>query len=106
MEKYIVFGPIVLFFGLFVLLTLGFLLLVIKLVLKAKKDEWVGTVIDKNHIVKQKDDSKQKEHLYSYKVQLENGEIHGIAASQTFFNEISVGDKLRKERGSLWPKKI
>lgn len=106
MEKYIVFGPIIIFFGFFFLLIFGFFALVAKLVFKAKNDEWVGEVIDKSHVVRNKDESNLKEHLYSYKVQLENGEVHGIAASLKFFNEIKIGDKLKKEKGSLWPKKI
>ena len=106
MEKYVVFGPIIIFFGFFALLIIGFFALVAKLVLKAKRDAWIGEEIDKNHIEKQKDDSRLKEHFYSYKVQLENGEIHNIAASPQFYNEIKIGDKLKKDKGSLWPKKI
>lgn len=106
MEKYIVFGPIVIFFGFFGLLILGFFLLVGKLVMKSKNDSWVGEVIDKSDFVKDKDDSNLKEHILSLKVQMENGETHSIPASRAFFNEIKIGDKLKKEKGSLWPKKI
>lgn len=106
MEKYVVFGPIIIFFGIFTLLIIGFLMLVLKLVFKAKNQSWIGEVIDKNHVERDKDDSRLKEHLYSYKVQLENGEIHNIAASREFYNEIKIGDKLKKDKGSLWPKKI
>lgn len=106
MEKYVVFGPIIIFFGFFGLLILGFFLLVGKLVLKAKNDAWVGEVIDKSHVVKDKEDSKLKEHLYSYRVRLENGEEHGIAAAKEFYDQLKIGDKLKKDKGSLWPKKI
>jgi hypothetical protein len=106
MEKWIVFGPMILFFGFFALLIIGFLMLVGKLLFKAKADAWVGEVIDKGHIIKDKDDSNQKEHLYHLKVQFENGEIHAIPATVQFYNEIKVGDKLKKEKGALWPKKI
>lgn len=106
MEKYIVFGPIVIFFAFFGLLILGFFLLVGKLIFKAKNDAWVGEVIDKNRVEKDKDDGPGKETFLSFKVQLENGEVHNIAASPKFYNEVKVGDKLKKEKGSLWPKKI
>jgi len=106
MEKYIVFGPIIIFFGFFGLLILGFFLLVGKLVLKAKSDAWVGEVIDKGHNTKKDSDSKRLEHFYFYRVRLENGEEHNIATSIKFWNEIKVGDKLKKDKGSLWPKKI
>jgi hypothetical protein len=106
MEKYIVFGPIIIFFGFFGLLILGFFMLVGKLVLKSKNDSWVGEVIDKSDFIKDKDDSNLKEHILSLKVQMENGETHSIPASRDFYNEIKVGDKLKKDKGSLWPKKI
>lgn len=106
MEKYIVFGPLIIFFGFFGLLILGFFLLIGKLVLKAKNDAWIGEVIDKSHVVKDKDDSNQKEHLYSYRVRLENGEEHGIAATKEFYDQLKIGDKLKKDKGSLWAKKI
>ena len=101
-----VFGPIVIFFGFFALLVFGFLFFVGKLLLKAKNDAWVGEVVDKSHVTKDKDDSNLKEHLYSLKVRMENGETHSIPASTEFFNQVQVGDKLKKEKGSLWPKKI
>lgn len=104
MEKYIVFGPIIIFFGIFFLLVFGFLALVAKLVLKAKNDAWIGEVIDKGHNTKRDDD--KVEHFYSLKVKLENGETHNIPATVQFYNEIKVGDKLKKDKGSLWPKKI
>ena len=106
MEKYIVFGPIIIFFGFFGLLILGFFLLIGKLVLKAKNDAWVGEVIDKTHNVKDKDDSNLKEHFYFYRVRLENGEEHNIATSPKLYNEIQIGDKMKKDKGSLWAKKI
>lgn len=106
MEKYVVFGPIIIFFGFFLLLIIGFFALVGKLVLKSKNDEWIGEVIDKSDFVKEKDGSNLKEHILSLKIQLENGEIHSIPASVNFYNEIKVGDKLKKEKGSLWPKKL
>jgi len=96
-----VFLPMILFFGFF-----GFLALVVKLVFQAKDQVWVGEVIDKSHVVKDKYDSNLKEHLYSYKVKLENGETHNIAASLEFFNQIKIGDRLKKDKGALWPKKI
>lgn len=113
MEKTIVFLPIILFFGFFFLLIIGFFALVAKLVLKAKADSWEGEVIDKGHHIKQTRheitkglQTTKKENLYSIKVRLDNGEIHNIAVSSDFYQKIKVGDRLRKEKGDLWPKKI
>ncbi len=104
MEKYIVFGPIIIFFGIFALLVFGFLGLVAKLFFKAKADAWIGEVIDKSCITREEDDKK---HQYlSLKVKLENGEVHSIPATYEFYNQIKIGDKLQKEKGKLWPKKI
>jgi len=104
--KTMVFLPLILFFGAFGFLIIGFFALIIKLVLKAKRDSWTGEVIDKSHVVKDQDDSNKKEHLYSYKVRLENGETHNIAASREFFEKIKIGDKLKKGKGTLFPEKI
>jgi hypothetical protein len=106
MEKYIVFGPIIIFFGFFFLLILGFFVLVGKLVFKAKGDSWKGEVIDKVDFEKKDDDTKRIEHLLSFKVRLDNGEVHSIATSGKFYNEVKVGDRLEKRKGELWPRKI
>jgi hypothetical protein len=106
MEKYVVFGPIIIFFGFFFLLILGFFALVGKLFLQGKNQAWKGEVIDKNYVEKHDDDSRRVSHLYSLKVQLENGEIHDIPAKPDFYNQIKVGDNLEKKKGSLWPVKI
>ena len=106
MEKYVIFGPIIIFFGFMAILVIGFLLLVGKLFLKGKSAAWIGEVVDKSHVEKDKDDSNKKEHFYSLKVKLENGEVHAIPAHKDFFDSIKVGDKLEKKKGELWPKKI
>jgi len=100
--------------SIFVLPAVGFLLLVGKLFLKGKADSWEGVVIDKGHVVKEKYKQdeilkikrKQQEHLYHIKVRLNNGEVHGIAVTPKMYEEIQVGDRLRKEKGALWPKKV
>jgi len=91
-----------------------FLLFVGKLFSKGKAAAWEGVVIDKGHVVKEKYDQdeilktkrKKREHLYNIKVKLDNGEIHAIAVTPEMYEEIQVGDRLRKEKGSLWPKKV
>lgn len=102
-EETIIFGPIIIFFGFFALLVLGFFLLVGKLFFKAKNDSWVGEVIDKKYIEKDKEDSCVKERLYSYRVRLTNGEEHNIASSAEFYSQVKIGDRLEKKKGALWP---
>ena len=105
MEKWVVFGPMIIFFGIFALLIFGFIVLVAKLFLKGKNAAWKGEVIDKNYVEKE-DMEDHVSHLYSLKVQLENGEVHSIPATSEFYSKIKVGDKLEKKKGDLWPKKI
>jgi len=106
MEKTIVFLPIIIFFGFFLLLIILFLGFIAKLIFKAKKDSWVGVVIDRGHNTKHDDEKGRDEHFYFLRVKLENGEEHNIPAAAEFYNEIKIGDKLKKEAGSPWPKKI
>lgn len=91
-----------------------FLLLVGKLFLKGKADSWEGVVVDKGHITKDKYEKdeilnrkrKKQEHFYHIKVQLDNGKTHAIAVPAKIYEEIKVGDRLKKEKGTLWPKKV
>lgn len=106
MEKYIVFGPIIIFFGFFLLLIFGFVALVGKLFIKGKNQAWKGEVVDKVKFEKKDDDSKRTETLLSLKVQLENGEIHSIPARAEFYNKVKIGDRLEKKKGALWPEII
>jgi hypothetical protein len=106
MEKWIVFGPMIIFFGFFALLVFGFLFLVAKLFIKGKNESWTGEVIDKKYVEKDKEDSHLKEHFFSLRVRLDNGEEHNIPATVEFYNKIKVGDRLEKKKGELWPKKI
>jgi len=92
-----------------------------KLFLKGKADSWEGVVVDKGHTTREKKDEKlwgtiyrtdpkKQEHFYYIKVKIEEGkdkgEIHGIAVTPKMYEEINVGDRLRKEKGALWPRKI
>jgi len=99
-----------------------FLLLVGKLFFKGKADSWEGVVVDKGHTVKDKKGKsgswgviyrtgpKRQEHFYYLKIKIEEGknkgEVHGIAVPPKMYEEINIGDRLRKEKGALWPKKI
>lgn len=105
MEKYVIFGPLIVFFGFFGLLVLGFFILVGKLFMQGKNSSWQGEVVDKSDFAK-KDDDNKVQHILSLKVKLDNGETHSIPATADFYNKIKVGDRLEKKKGELWPKKI
>jgi len=95
-----------------------FLLLVGKLFLRGKAESWEGVVVDKGHVIKDKYEQdeilnkkrKKQEHLYHIKVKIEEGknkgEVHSIAVPAEMYEEIKVGDRLKKEKGALWPRKV
>jgi|GEM_PF-678406 len=106
--------PLIIFL-IFLLPGLIVFLWIIKLVLKGRKESWEGVVVDKGYTEKDKEDEKgviyrigpeNKEYFFYIKVKLDNGEIHSIAVTPKMYEEIKVGDRLRKEKGALWPKKI
>ncbi|PIY69131.1 hypothetical protein COY90_02210 [Candidatus Roizmanbacteria bacterium CG_4_10_14_0_8_um_filter_39_9] len=106
MEKMIIFLPVIIFFGIFLLLVIGFFVFIGKLFIKGKNQAWIGEVIEKVVFEKKDDDTRRVSRLLSFKVRLENGEVHSIPATVEFYNATKVGDKLEKKKGELWPKKI
>jgi len=108
------FLPLIIFL-IFALPGLIVLVLILKLFLKGKAAFWEGVVVDKGYTEKDKGEKKgviyrigseNKEHFFYIKVKLDNGEIHSIAVTPKMYEEIKVGDRIRKEKGALWPKKI
>lgn len=104
----LVFGPIILFFGFFFLLVIGFLFLIFKLVMKGKKSAWKGTLVDKQHNTKDVDDDghHKTEHYYSLIFQTEDNKRIPIAVAKEAYDKWSPGDKAEKVEGEFWPKKI
>lgn len=105
MEKYIVFGPMVLFFAVFGILIVLFLGFVVKMIFKTKNSYWKGKVIEKIYVQKEEDDKLHE--YFSVKVEPEDGgRVMGVAVSKILYNNIKEGDKLEKKKGSLYPKKV
>jgi len=105
MEKYIVFGPMILFFAVFAILVIVFLGFILKLIFKTKNSYWKGKVIEKNYVQKE-EDNKMHEY-FSAKVEPEDGgRVMTVAVSKILYNNIKEGDKLEKQKGSLYPKKV
>jgi hypothetical protein len=105
MEKAVVFGPIILFFGFFLLLIIGFFVLIGKLISKSKNESWTGEVIDKKHNVTEDMDDKVVNSYYLV-VKMENGDERNIGLSPVMFDKFNIGDKLKKPKGKLFPEKI
>ena len=82
-----------------------FLGFVIKIILKTKNSSWKGKVLEKNYVQKRDDD--KIEEYFSVKVEPEDGgRIMSVAVSKILYNNIKEGDKLEKQKGSLFPKKV
>ncbi len=96
--------------------TVGFLLFllpfivviyfIIKLIVKAKNQGWTGTVMNKQHRVREDFDSDRKEDAYILTVNMSDGREHHIEVSGSFWNAIKIGDKIEKPKGELQPKKV
>jgi len=105
MEKYIVFGPMILFFAIFAILVVLFLGFIIKIIFKTKNSSWKGRVIEK--IYNQKRDDGKVEEFFSVKVEPEDGSrVIGVAVSKILYNNIKEGDIIEKKKGDLLPKKV
>lgn len=94
------------FFGFFALLVLGFFALVVKLILNAKNSSWTGTVIDKKHNVVEDSDTNIKHNYFSLVVDSDKRLGMKVGVSEKLYNEFEVGDKIKKDKGELWPKKV
>jgi len=80
---------------------------ILKIFLKGKNEGWEGTILDKNHTSKPDDEHKnRREHFYSFKVKMTNGQERNIAVSGQFWNDCAVGDVIEKPKGAIFPKKV
>jgi hypothetical protein len=107
MESFFKFLPVLLFLGFFVLPAAGFLFLVIKIITKSKNSAWKGVIIDKKHNeFRNRDNPKRIDHTFYLVVKTDNGREMKVGLSQQMWEKFSVGEKLEKPKGSLWPNKI
>ena len=105
MEKAVVFGPLILFFGFFLLLIILFIGFIVKLVLKSKNEEWSGEVIDKKMNVVDDEDGGSHENYYLV-VKMDTGKTRNIGLSRQLWENFQTGDKLHKPKGKLFPDKV
>ena len=107
MEKYVVFGPIVLFMGFFLLLVVAFLGFVAKLIFKAKNEDWKGEVVDKkSNSVRDQENPRKMNYFYWLEVKMEGGGVRKIGLAKEMWEKFEVGDRLHKPKGKLLPTKI
>ena len=106
MEKAIVFGPLIFFFGIFFLLIFLFLRFIFKLVVKSKNESWKGVVTDKVHNQMRDNENRHKmNNFYYLVVKMEDGSERKIGLSAMMWDKFNKGDKLSKPKGKLFPEK-
>jgi hypothetical protein len=106
MEKAVVFGPMIIFFGIFIILIIAFLGFIVKLISKSKNEDWYGQVIDKKVNEVEDFDSGAKSDHYFLVVKMDNGKTRNIGLSRQLWESFQTGDKLHKPKGQLFPEKI
>jgi hypothetical protein len=105
MEKAVVFGPLIIFFGFFGLLVIGFFTLIIKLILKSKNEEWSGVVVDKKHNQFEDVDDGSAQDNYYLVVKMDTGKERKIGLASKAWDGFKIGDRLKKPKGELFPEK-
>jgi len=107
MEKYVVFGPIIVFFAIFGLIIFGLLGFIIRLIFKSKNEDWTGVVIDKKHNqTRDFDDSRKINDFYFLVVKMEVGRDRKVGLSKQMWDKFEIGDKIHKPKGKLIPEKV
>ena len=107
MEKAVVFGPMIIFFGFFMLLVFGFLFLVFKLIMKQKASFWTGKVVDKMHKQRRDFDNPHKiEDFYTLIIETDERKQLKQGISRQLYDQFVIGDKIKKEKSKLLPEKV
>jgi hypothetical protein len=106
MEKAVVFGPMLIFFIFFTIMVIAFVSLVVKLIFKAKNEEWLGEIVDKKVTEVEDEDSSIPRDYYYLVVRLDSGKERKVALSRERWESFSVGDKILKPKGKLYPEKL
>lgn len=106
MEKAVVFGPLIVFFGFSLLLIVAFIGFIVRLILKSKNEDWYGEVIDKKANTYKDFDTDEEKNSYYLVVKMKQGRDRNISLSRDIWENFSVGDQIHKPKGKLFPEKV
>ena len=106
MEKDLVFLPMKIFGGVFILLIVGFFALVIKLVKKGKDSFWKGELIDKKYVEGEDFDTEVKKDYFTLIFKTDEGKQVKVGTSKKIYDEYQIGDRAEKKKGDFHPQKI
>lgn len=99
--------PIIMFFGFFALIVLGFFFIVFKLIKKQKASVWSGKLVDKKYFAKEVNDDgfRKTEHFYTLIFETNQGPKK-LGVAKQVYDQWQVGDQAKKEKGKIFPTKI
>lgn len=80
--------------------------LIVLLVLKGKKQSWTGEIINKKVNEKRDFDTDRLETHYIVTIKKDNDKQINLEVDPSRYNLWSIGDKLEKTKGKLWPEKV
>jgi len=105
-EKTVVFAPVIIFFVFFIIIVIVFFTVLIKLLLKGKKDAWVGELVDKTHTTYQDMDTDEDKDLYTLIFKTNTGRQVKYGTSKQIYDDYSIGDKAEKIAGKFHIQKL
>lgn len=104
--KILVFLPMIIFFSFFLILVLGFFVLIFKLIKKGRDSAWKGTLIDKKYFEKDREDSQLKDHFYTLVFETDEKKSVKVGVSKEIYATYKTGDRAEKVKGELYIKKL
>jgi len=93
-EKTVVFAPVIIFFVFFIIIVIVFFTVLIKLLLKGKKDAWVGELVDKTHTTYQDMDTDEDKHLYTLIFKTDTGRQVKYGTSKLIYSVLRCSQVL------------
>ncbi len=89
----------------FFLVVVVFFIFGMRYITRERKISWSGEVVDKEQ--SEWTDNNDKINLsYILKVKLDDGKMHEVEVSKEFYDEVKIGDKIKKDKGTARPIKI
>ena len=105
MEKTVIFGPLIIFFGFFAFLVFCFFAIIINIIKKSKNEEWSGVIIDKKHNQFEDMDDDRLHDNYFLVVKIDGKKDRNVGLSRILWEGFKIGDKIIKPKGKLFPQK-
>ena len=76
------------------------------MIAKSKNEDWYGEIIDKKINTYKDDDTGIERDSYYLVVKMEADRNRNIGLSREIWDSFSIGDKIHKPKGKLFPEKI